>query len=151
MAGDIFEAGVQKVTGAAAAVALAIQPAALSATVRMPELRELGVFNVSGVACEVGLVWGTTTGTTPSGGMTVQNSQAGAGNTIIYPTYATYPTVAATYTRRAELQAVAGAGVIWTWLPGEWPMWGGASNYPFCVYQISALAVTLDFYCKVAE
>jgi hypothetical protein len=152
MSGDIFEGAVTKTTGAAAAVIAAIQPAALSSTVRLPEVREIGIFNVSGVAAEIGLVWGTTTGTTPSGGVTVANAQnGGSGNTIIYPTYATYPTVASVYTRRAELQAVAGAGIIWTWLPGEWALWGGSSNYPFCIYQISTSAVTYDVYCKIAE
>ena len=149
----VAEAAVTKTTsGSAASVICAIQPAALSATVGVPELREIGVFNVSGAACEIGLVWGTTTGTTPSGGVTVVNSQnGGAGATIVYPTYATYPTIASTYTRRAPLQAVAGAGIIWTWLPGEWQMWGGASNYPFVIYQISAVNCVFDVYCKVAE
>ena len=145
------EAAVTKTTaGSAASVICAIQPAALSATVGMPELREIGIFNVSGAAAEIGLVWGTTAGITPSGGMTVQNSQGGAGSTIIYPTYATYPTIAATYTRRAELQAVAGAGIIWTWLPGEWQMWS-TSGYPFVVYQISAVNCVYDVSVKVAE
>jgi hypothetical protein len=154
MAGDIFEAGVTKTTGAAAGMIAAIQAAALSSTVRMPEVREIGIFNQSGVAATVGLVWATSTGTTPSGGVTVANSQnGGSGNTIVYPTYSTYPTIAGTpvYTRRADIQAVAGAGIIWTWLPGEWPLWGGSSNYPFMIYQISALAVTFDCYVKVAE
>src|ERR1700683_756309 len=126
----VGEAAVTKTTsGSAASVICAIQPAALSATVGMPELREIGIFNVSGAAAEIGLAWGTTTGTTPSGGGTVVNSRGGAGATIVYPTYATYPTISSTYTRRAELQAVAGAGVIWTWLPGEWQP-GGHAHYP---------------------
>lgn len=149
----VAEAAVTKTTaGSAAAVICAIQPAVFSSTVGLPELREIGIFNVSGAAAEIGLVWGTTTGTTPSGQVTVVNSQnGGAGSTQVIPTYATYPTIASTYTRRAELQAVAGAGIIWTWLPGEWQLWGGASNYPFCVYQISAVNCVLDVYVKVAE
>ena len=48
----VAEAAVTKTTsGSAASVICAIQPAALSATVGMPELREIGVFNVSGAAC----------------------------------------------------------------------------------------------------
>ena len=53
-------------------------------------------------------------------------------------------------TRRAELQAVAGAGLIWTWLPGEWQMWS-ASGCPFIIYQISAVNTVYDVYVKVAE
>lgn len=148
----VAEASVTKITGAAPGVIAAIQPAALSATVGMPELREIGVANSSGVACSFGLVWGTTTGTTPSGGVTVVNSQnGGAGNTQLIPTYATYPTIASTYTRQWPEQAVTGAGVIWTWLPGEWPMWGGASNYPFVIYQTSSLVTTWTVYIKVSE
>jgi hypothetical protein len=146
------EASVIKITsGSAAGVICAIQPAALSATVGMPELREIGIANASGAACSFGLAWGTTTGTTPSGGVTVVNSQGGAGSTILYPTYATYPTISSTFTRQWPEQAVTGAGVIWTWLPGEWPMWGGASNYPFVLWQTSAVNTTWSVYIKVAE
>lgn len=152
MAISIYEGAVTKTTsGSAAGVICAIQPAALSSTVGMPELRELGIFNVSGAAAEIGLAWGTTGGTTPSGGVTVVSSSTGAGNTVIYPAYATPPTISSTYNRRAELQAVAGAGIIWTWLPGEWPLWGGSSNYPFVIYQISAVNCVYDCYVKVAE
>jgi hypothetical protein len=149
---SIFEGSVTKITsGSAAGVICAIQPAALSATVGMPELREVGVANSSGVACSFGLAWGTTAGTTPSGQVTVVNSQTGAGSTQIIPTYATPPTISATYTRQWPLQAVTGSGVIWTWLPGEWPLWGTASNYPFVVYQTSAVNTTWSVYVKVAE
>lgn len=152
MSGNIYEAAVTKTTGAAAGVIAAIQPAALSSTVRMPELREFGIANLSGATAEFGLCWGTTGGTTPSGGATVINPQnGGAGGTQLIPTYATPPTVASTFTRRWPLQAVTGSGVIWTWLPGEWPLWGGSSNFPFCIYQISAVAVSYDLYIKVAE
>jgi len=148
----VAEAAVTKTTaGSAASVIAAILPAALSATVGMPELREVGIFNVSGAACEIGLAWGTTAGVTPSGGATVQNSQGGAGTTQLIPTYATYPTIATTYTRRAPLQAVAGAGIIWTWLPGEWALWSSSGTYPFVSYQISAVNCIYDVYLKVAE
>ena len=149
----VVEGAVTKTTaGSAASVICAIQPAALSSTVGMPELREIGIFNVSGAAAEIGLIWGGTAGTTPSGQVTMVNSQnGGAGNTQVIPTYATYPTTPGAYTWRAELQAVAGAGIIWTWLPGEWQLWGGASNYPCVVYQISAVTCVYDVYAKCAE
>lgn len=152
MAIGIYEGAVTKTTaGSAASVICTILPAALSATVGMPELREIGIFNVSGAAAEIGLAWGTTTGTTPSGQVTVVNpGTGGAGNTQVIPTYATPPTIAGTYTRRAELQAVAGAGIIWTWLPGEVLLWS-ASSYPFCIYQISAVNCVYDIYAKIAE
>jgi len=153
MAGDIYEGSVTKTTGASAGLIAAIQPAVLSSTVRLPELREIGVANASGVAMSFGLVLATSTGTTPSGGVTVQNSQGGSGNTQIIPAYATYPTIAGSpvYTRQWPLQAVGGAGVIWTWLPGEWPLWGGSSNFPFLIYQTSAVADQCTVYVKVAE
>ncbi len=148
----VGEASITKITsGSAPGVICAIQPAALSSTVGMPELREVGIANTSGVACSFGLVWGTTAGVTPSGGVTVVNSQTGTGSTQLIPTYATYPTIGTTYTRQWPMQAVTGAGVIWTWLPGEWQMWGTASNYPFVVYQTSSVNTTWTVYIKVSE
>ena len=66
----------------------------------------------------------------------------------MHTTPATAPT---SLNRRAQLQAVAGAGVIFTWLPGEYLLWAGATIPQVVIWQISALAVTYDVYCKVAE
>jgi len=55
MAEHLYEAGVSKTTGAAAAPIAVIVPAALAAGVRTPDIREIGVFNVSGVAAEIGI------------------------------------------------------------------------------------------------
>lgn len=151
MASDIYEAAAAKTTAASAAMIAAIVPATLSATVRMPELREIGVFNQSGVAAEIGLGWGTSAPSTPSGTVTVANSQTGSGNTTLVPTYSSYPGAPSTFTRRYDLQAVSGAGVIFTWLPGEWPLWSGATYPAFLIWQISTSAVTYDVYVKVAE
>ena len=68
----------------------------------------------------------------------------------MYTTYATPPTTPTVFTRRAELQAVAGAGVIFTWLPGEWQLWAGAAG-PLMIYQLSTVAVVYDVYAKVCE
>lgn len=150
MANDIFEAASTKTTGAAAAFIFTVLPATLSATVRQPEIREIGIFNQSGVAAQIGIGISGNAGTTPGGSVTVQNAQGGSGNTIVYTTYATPPTTPSQYWRRFDLQAVSGAGVIFTWLPGEWALWSGGTG-PLMVYQLSSLAVVYDFYVKVAE
>jgi hypothetical protein len=152
MAEHIYEGALQKVTSAAGFICTVV-PGTLGAGIRIPEIREIGLFNVSGVAAEVGIGIPAAAGATPSGAVTVQalNQIDSAGHTTVVPSYTTAPTAPANFYRRAELQAVTGAGVIFTWLPGEFSLWSGASVNQVVIWQISTAAVTYDVYVKVAE
>jgi hypothetical protein len=154
MAEHTYEGAFSFTSGAAAAAIAEIIPATLAAGKRPPEIREIGIFNVTGVAAELGVGRPAAIGITPA---TITTVQAGnsfdtiAGNTTIANTWGTAPTAPATFTRRFELQAVVGAGVIFTWGSGELVLWSGAAINTVVIRQISALAVTYDVYVKVAE
>jgi hypothetical protein len=132
MAEHIYKLGVQKTTGAAAGPIVSVVPAALASGSGMP------------VASGTGAITGGTVQTL--------NQLNPAGHTQLATSFATtQPTAPANFYDRAELQAVAGAGAIFTYLPGEWPLWAGATIPHVVIWQISALAVTYDVYVKVAE
>lgn len=154
MAEHLYEAGHTKTSGAAAAPLFEIIPATLAAGKRMPEIRELGIFNVSGVAAEIGIGRPAAIGITPATSVTVQATHSNdviIGATTIATTWGTPPTVPGTFTRRAEIQPMVGAGAVFTWGPGEFVLWSGAAISTFVIWQISALAVGYDIYLKVAE
>lgn len=154
MADHIYEAAMTKTTGAAAAPFAEIIAAAIAAGKRLPEIREIGIFNVSGVAAEFGIGRPAAIGITPGTLTTVQAINAVdviAGNTTVAATWGTAPTAPSTFMRRGELQAVVGAGVIFTWAPGEFVLWSASAIGTIVLWQISALAVTYDLYVKVCE
>jgi len=156
MAEHLYEVGWTKTTGAAAAPFIEIIPATLAAGKRPPEIREVGVFlNTPGAGvAQIGLGQPAAIGVTPGTISTVQATNTFdtiAGNTTVAATWGTAPTAPGTFRRRADLQAVAGAGIIWTWNPGEFTMWAGATINTIVLWQISAQAVTYDCYIKVAE
>jgi len=154
MATHLYEAAVQKVTGAAAGPIVSIVPAAIAAGVQPPEIVEIGIFNVSGVAAELGLGYPAAIGTGAPTGVTMQLSAPwlNTGDTTLVTSYATtQPTAPTTFMRRFMLQAVVGAGVIFTWPRNEWMLWAGAAIPNPVLWQISALAVTYDVYVKVVE
>src|SRR6266568_3976174 len=154
MAEHSYKLGLQKVTGAAAGPIITIVPAALAAGVPMAEVRGIVITNVSGVAGEVGVGLPAAAGTGAITGGTVQrlNQTHAAGNTQVATSFATtQPTAPANFYDKAELQAVVGAGVILTYAPGEWQLWAGATIPQIVVWQLSALAVTLDTWVKVCE
>lgn len=154
MGEHIYEAGWSYTSGAAAHAIGEIIPATLAAGVRPPEIREIGIFNNSGAAAEVGIGRPAAIGATPGTEVTVQAGNSMdtiAGNTKVAGSWGTAPTVPGTFMRRATLQTVAGAGVIFTWNPGELVLWSGASISTLVLWQIGATAVTYDCYVKVAE
>jgi hypothetical protein len=154
MADHIYEVGWTITTGAAAGPMGEIIPATLATGTRMPEVREVGVFNVSGVAAEISLGQPAAIGVTPGTEKTVQainTTDTIAGHTVVAASWGTAPTAPTTFRRRAELQGVVGSGIIFTWLPGEFVMWSGASISTLVLWQLSSLAVTFDCYIKVAE
>jgi hypothetical protein len=153
MADHIYEAALSKTTSTAAAPIAVIVPATLASGVRMPEIREIGVFNTSGVAAEIGIGSPAANGSTPTTSATVQaiNELDPAGHTTLVTVHTTPATAPTVFNRRVPLQAVAGAGLIFTWAPGEYLLWAGATIPQVVIWQISTLAVTYDVYLKVAE
>lgn len=154
MADHIYEAGWAFTSGAAAAAIGEVISPAVAAGKRPAEIREIGIFNVSGAACEVGIGRPAAIGVTPGTLKTVQAADAFdviAGNTTVAASWGTAPTVPGTFMRRAPLQSVIGAGVIWVWQPGEFTMWSASAIGTIVIWQVSALAVTYDCYLKVAE
>ena len=154
MSDHIYEVGWTYTSGAAAHAIGEIIPATLATAKRPPEIREIGVFNQSGVAAIVGIGRPAAIGITPGTLVTVQAAHSIdtiAGNTTVAGSWGTAPTTPGTFMRRADLQATQGAGVIWTWLPGEFVLWSGATINTIVPWQISTAAVTYDLYVKVAE
>jgi hypothetical protein len=154
VAEDLYEVGWTYTSGAAAHAIGEIIPGTLAAGTRIPEIRELGIFNVSGVAAELGMGRPAAIGVTPGTLVTDQSADSTnfiAGDTKVAASWGTAPTVPGTYMRRFELPAVVGAGVIFTWNQSEFKLWSGAAISTIVLWQISALAVTYDCYIKVAE
>lgn len=156
MAEHLYEVAFTKTTSTAAAPIIEIIPATLAAGKRPPEVREIGISISSpgaGVAT-IGIGQPAAIGVTPGTTSTVQATNTFdtiAGNTTIAASWGTAPTTPGTFRRRFDLQAVAGAGVIFTWNQGEFIMWSGASINTVVLWQFTSQAVTYDGYIKVAE
>jgi hypothetical protein len=153
MAEHLYEVALPKTTLTAAAPIASIVPGTLGAGIRMPEIREIGIYSQSGAAAEVGLGIPAAAGITPTTSATVQalNQIDAAGHTTLVTVHTTPATAPVNFYRRAALQAIAGAGAVWVWGAGEWPLWSGAAIPHVVLWQISAVAVTYDIYLKVAE
>jgi hypothetical protein len=150
----LFEVGLTKTTTAAAVAICEIIPASLATAKRPPSIREIGVFNASSTAATIGFGQPTAIGVTPGTEVTVQATNTIdtiAGNTVVAASWGTAPTAPTTYRRRADLQAIQGAGVVFTWNPEEVVMWSGATINTLVLFQISTAIVTYDIYIKVAE
>src|SRR5215469_6290031 len=147
MADHIYEGAYTFTSGAAAAPIAEIIPVTLAAGKRPPEIREIGIFNVSGVAAELGIGRPAAIGITPGTLTTVQAADSFdtiAGNTTIAATWGTAPTAPSTFMRRFELAGYVGAPAVFQWLPGEFVLWSGAAINTIVLRQISAVAVTYD-------
>jgi len=153
MAEHIYEAGLPKTTAASSVPIASIVPATLASGVRMPCIREIGIFNNSGVAAEIGLGFPAAAGATITTSATVQplNTIDPAGHTQLVTVFTTAPTIPSTFTRRAELAGVVGAWITWNWDDDEWQLWSGATISSPVIWQISSTAVTYDIYVKVTE
>lgn len=117
---------------------------------------EIWVTAETAVAGTVGLVRSTNAGTTP-GGDTVavadDTKNTGAALTHCYTTYATEPTQATVYHRRAALPATIGAGIIWTFPEGITLPTGTASATAngLLLRQLSTAAVTYSIHISFEE
>lgn len=140
-----YEIGAQKVTTAAAGLLCQLRAGAG----RDLRVFELGVFNVSGVAGEVGLIRPTAVGatfTSTTVGAALDNASA-IGVAVVDTAATTAPTIGSNYMRRAQLPATVGSGLIWTFPLGI--------NVPvsssIALWQLSAAAVTYDVYFDYDE
>jgi hypothetical protein len=127
-----------------------------SATDR-PFIREIGIFvAVAGAAPTVGIVRPNAIGVTPTAPKTVQAVDPAnpAGTVTSAVAWGTAPTLAATplYLARAALPATVGAGVIFSWNPGEELVVPVSSSLLIDLISLSAaVATAIDFYVKLAE
>ena len=76
-----------------------------------------------------------------------------AGHSVVATTWGTAPTVPPSPMRRAVLQSVIGAGLIWVWNPGEFviPFAAQLAIETIVPWQYGSVAVTYDCYFKIAE
>lgn len=146
---QLFEAAVQKVTGAAAGHLATF----LTPSTARPDIREIGIFLSSSPASGPTIGLGRGTGAT-SGAPTGQTGIATDFNAIasscqLVSSWATtQPSVPSGYMRRISLPNTIGAGVIWTWEPRALNV--PASSF-LTLWQISAVATTFDMYIRWEE
>lgn len=149
MAEFLYEASLSKTTGAAAGP-IAVVVAGAS-PVRLPEIREIGIFATTAVAGLVELGKPAAAGVTATTSETVQrmNPMDGtAGVSTLVTVHTTPATAPANFLRGIQLPATVGAGVVWTWGPGEFVL---PSAGQMAIWQASAAAVTYQVYVKVCE
>lgn len=144
----MFALGVSKTAAATGTGIAMIRPAATLDC----EVREIGVFNSTAVASSVGLVRSATTGT-PSTSALVQGQdpQRQAGQTNIDTAWSVAATIAANYQRKIVLPASIGAGVIWTFGPGELWAKNGATTQLMLWNFGAATSAALELYIVVNE
>lgn len=112
-----FAAAFSKTTTAAAGPICDIR----TATAKDVRVWEIWVTAETAVAGTIGLVRSTSAGTTPGGDTVAVAEDFSNTRTVathVYTTYATEPTQAAVYLRRAALAASVGSGVVWTFPEG---------------------------------
>ena len=145
--GNFYEAGVAHTTGAAAGHIATLVTAAGSRAV----IREIGVFATTAVAGEIALGRPAAVGTGTVGGQLGQAldfADTAALTTLTGAFGTLQPTAPTAFFRRLQLPAVIGAGVIWTWEPGQFIVPISAN---LCIWQLSAAAVGYDAYVKWSE
>lgn len=112
-----FAAAFSKTSGAAAGIICDIR----TASAKDVRVWEIWVTSETAVAGTVGLVRATNAGTTPGGDTVAVAEDYSNTRTVathVYTTYATEPTQAGVYLRRAALAASVGSGVVWTFPEG---------------------------------
>jgi hypothetical protein len=143
----IYEAAAQKVSAASASQILSVITGS-----RRASILELGIFAVTAVAGEIGLGRATGTGATPTSVLVQAMDSADEAGTSNLTSYSTGITAPSVFMRRIQLPATIGAGVIWTWAPGDFLVPASITTVGApVVWQISTAAVTYDVYVKVLE
>lgn len=144
----IYSLGFSKTApGAGTGICMIRPPSTLAAGIR-----EIGVFNSTAVASSVGLVRNATTGT-PSTSTLVQaqDPDRPAGQTNIDTAWSAAATVAANYLRKIVLPATIGAGIIWTFAPGELIAENGATSQLMLWNFGAGAAAALECYVVIDE
>lgn len=145
---QLYEVGLTKTTTAAAGPILTL----LTPSTARPDIREIGIFIApTAAAAIVGLGRPAAAGTGAATGTLGQALDAGdpaATCTLVSSFATTQPTAPTNFTRRLDLPATVGAGVIWTWPPNTF-------NVPISsnlvIWQISAAITTYDIYVQWEE
>lgn len=140
-----YDIGVTKTTGAAAGLLCQIRTGAA----RDLRIFELGIFAVTAVAGEVGLIRPSAVGATFTSSATgnADDPVAGVGVAVVDTAATTAPTIGTNYKRRVQFPATIGAGIIWTWAHGlVVPV-----SSSMALWQISVAAVTYDVYWAYDE
>jgi hypothetical protein len=143
----LYEVGLAKTTGAAAGPITTLVTAAGARA----EIREIGVFQTTGVAGEVGLGRPAAAGTgtlTGSLGQALDAADAASVTELVTSFGTLQPTAPTIPFRRIQLPGTVGAGVVWVWEPGALLV---AVSAQLVVWQFSALAVGYDVYMKYVE
>jgi hypothetical protein len=144
-----YEGAVQKTTSTAAGPI-----ATVFTTTNRVSVLEMGIFATTAVAGEVGIIRPGTGGAGTVTGVTLQagDSADNASLTSLAASFATtQPSSPGSALRRIQLPATIGAGVIWTWAPGELVVPASATTAQIVAWQFSSAAVTYDVYVKVLE
>lgn len=140
-----YDIGVQKATTAAAGLLCQIRTGAT----RDVRVFEIGVFAVTAVSGEVGLIRPTAVGATftSSAVGAAEDGAAGAGVAVVDTAATTAPTIGTNYMRRIQLPGSIGAGVIWTFPIGI----NVPTSASIALWQLSTAAVTYDVYFTYDE
>jgi hypothetical protein len=146
----IYEASLSKTFSAASGAICSITSGTLGAGIRLPEIREIGVFTNTAVAATVGVGRPAAAGTGASTTETVQalNVNDPAGHTVAATAWSGAPTIPTNFMRQFGVQGSVGAGIIWVWGPGEFIM-GSADQV--VVWCSTSTSNQFYFYVKVAE
>jgi hypothetical protein len=146
----MYSAGVSKSAPSSGAAAAVIRPASSDDV----QIREIGVFNSTAVASSIGLIRTLTAGTASTSTLVqAEDPQRVAGTCNIDTAWSVAPTIAVSpvYLRKIVLPATIGAGVIWTFGPGE--MWAKNGNTTSLVLWNfgGGAAAALELYIRVDE
>src|ERR1044072_5468671 len=125
-------------------------PSLYATTGVRPQIREIGVFNTTAVACAVAIARATATGTQGAGLTEVCTSDDS--NVAIatgFNTHTADATVGSSV-KQASLGAAIGSGVIWTWDPGEFII-DNLTTAGVVIVCPTGTGQHLDFYINWAE
>jgi hypothetical protein len=145
-----YSVGVSKSAPASGGAAAVIRPASSDDV----QIREIGVFNSTAVASSIGLIRTLTAGTASTSSLVqAEDPQRPAGTCNIDTAWSVAPTIAVTpvYLRKIVLPATIGAGVIWTFGPGEcWAKNGNTTSLVLWNFGGST-AAALELYVRIEE
>src|SRR4051794_28984851 len=133
------------------AVSTAARGPSLYATANIrPQIREIGVFNTTAVACAVGLARATATRTQGAALAEICTSDDSAAIiATAFNTHTADATVGSSF-RQASLGAAIGSGVIWTFDPGQLVI-DNATTSGVVIVCPTGTGQILDFYIDWSE